>query len=269
MAIKVDVIVTAGALPAIAARRATDRLPIVFIGAADPVTSGTAASLARPGGNVTGLSLLLPELVGKRLELFKHAIPSIRRVAVLWQPGGFDARTEQDLLKGAAMAARALGLELRFFEARSPADIGRAFSERQMRVSTLSRPCRRRCSAASSDVSSPWRPGTGFPRCSSSGVRRWRRTDVLWTRSFRPVPACRRLRRQDPQRRAACDLPVEQPTKFELVVNLKTAQELGLSLSIRCRARGRADPVTQRNQQDEDALDRAVCLSRRIKAVPS
>lgn len=138
VAMKVEVIVTAGALPAIAARKATGQLPIVFIGAADPVTSGLVASLARPAGNLTGLSLLLPELVGKRLELFKQAIPPIRRVAVLWQPGGFGARTEEDLLKGAETAAAALSLELRFVEARRPADIDRAFSEmKNARVDAL------------------------------------------------------------------------------------------------------------------------------------
>ena len=124
VASKVDVIVTAGALPAIAARRATERLPIVFIGAADPVTSGLVASLAQPGGNVTGLSLLLPELVGKRLELFKHAIPSLRRVAVLWQPGGSGAQTEQDL----GRRARRRRLPLR--RLRHPPERGRGALQR-------------------------------------------------------------------------------------------------------------------------------------------
>jgi len=75
--LKVDVIVTVAALPALAALDATRTLPTVFIGAADPVTSGIVSSLAQPGGNVTGLSLLLPELVGKRLELFEQAVPGI------------------------------------------------------------------------------------------------------------------------------------------------------------------------------------------------
>ena len=108
--LKVDVIVTVAALPALAALDATRTLPIVFIGV--PVTSGIVSSLAQPGGNVTGLSLLLPELVGKRLELFKQAVPGISRIAILWQPGGSGKQTERDLSRGAEAAARALGLQL-------------------------------------------------------------------------------------------------------------------------------------------------------------
>jgi len=104
--------VTVAALPALAALDATRTLPTVFIGAADPVTSGIVSSLAQPGGNVTGLSLLLPELVGKRLELFKQAVPGISRIAILWQPGGSGKQTERDLSRGAEAAARALGLQL-------------------------------------------------------------------------------------------------------------------------------------------------------------
>ena len=91
--------------------------------------SGLVTSLARPGGNVTGLSILAPELVGKRLELLKQAVPGVSRVAVLWQPGALGERTEKDMLKGAEVAARALGVRLQFVEARGPADFDRAFSD--------------------------------------------------------------------------------------------------------------------------------------------
>ena len=114
---------------ALAAKQATRTLPIVFTVAADPVTSGLVTSLARPGGNVTGLSLLGPELVGKRLEQLKQAVPGVTRVAVLWQPGGQGERTNKDLLKAAEVAARALGVRLQFIEARGPDDFDRAFSE--------------------------------------------------------------------------------------------------------------------------------------------
>ena len=90
---------------------------------------GLVTSLARPGGNVTGLSILSPELVGKRLELLKQAVPGVSRVAVLWQPGALGERTEKDMLKGAEVAARALGVRLQFVEARGPADFDRAFSD--------------------------------------------------------------------------------------------------------------------------------------------
>jgi putative tryptophan/tyrosine transport system substrate-binding protein len=129
VALKVDVIVAPGTPAALAAKQATTTLPIVFIAVGDPVTSGLVTSLARPGGNVTGSSILDPDLVGKCLEQLKQAVPTVNRVAVLWHPGGFPERTEQDILKGADVAARSLGVQLQFFEARGPADFDRAFSE--------------------------------------------------------------------------------------------------------------------------------------------
>src|SRR6266852_3182084 len=118
VALKVDVIVTANTVAALAAKQATRTLPIVFAAAADPVTSGLVTSLARPGGNVTGLSNLAPELVGKGLELLKQAVPGVSRVAVLWQLGAIDERTEKDRLKRADVAARALGVRLQVVEVR-------------------------------------------------------------------------------------------------------------------------------------------------------
>jgi putative ABC transport system substrate-binding protein len=109
VALKVDVIVAPTTVAALAAKQATRTLPIVFFGSTDPVTSGLVTNLARPDGNVTGLSGLSPELVGKCLELLKQAVPGVSRVAVLWQPGAAGERTEQDTLKGAEVAARALG----------------------------------------------------------------------------------------------------------------------------------------------------------------
>ena len=102
VALKVDVIVVAGStLTAQTAKQATSTLPIVFIAVGDPVGSGLVTSLARPGGNATGLSTLAPELVGKCLEQLKQAVPGVSRVAVLWQPGAFGERTEKDTLKRA------------------------------------------------------------------------------------------------------------------------------------------------------------------------
>jgi len=109
VALKVDVILAASTPHALAAKQATGTLPIVFAAADDAVGSGLVTSLARPGGNVTGLSFLAPELVGKRLELLKQAVPGVTQVAVLWQPGGLGERTEKDQLKEADVAARALG----------------------------------------------------------------------------------------------------------------------------------------------------------------
>ena len=111
VALKVDVIVAEGGstIAALAAKQATRTLPIVFASAADPVGSGLVTSLARPGGNVTGLSNLTAELVGKRLELLTQAVPGVSRVAVLWQPGALGERTDKDMLKEAEVAARRAG----------------------------------------------------------------------------------------------------------------------------------------------------------------
>ena len=115
---------------ALAAKQATKTVPIVFAVVGDPVTSGLVASLARPGGQVTGLATVSPELVSKRLEQLKQAVPGVSRVAVLWQPGGSGERaTDKQMLKAAGVAARALGVQLQFVEARGPADFDRAFSD--------------------------------------------------------------------------------------------------------------------------------------------
>src|SRR2546426_2694593 len=129
VALKVDVIVAGGTPQALAAKQATRTIPIVLTGAGDPVTSGLVTSLARPGGNVTGLSVLRPDLVGKCLEQLKQAVPGVSHVAVLWHPGGHGERTERNILKGAEVAGQALGVRLQFVEVRGPADFDKAFSE--------------------------------------------------------------------------------------------------------------------------------------------
>jgi putative ABC transport system substrate-binding protein len=116
----VDVIVTIGTLAPIAGKRATLTIPIVMTSTGDPVGSGLVASLARPGGNVTGLSLMAPELAGKRLELLKEILPGIFRVAILWNAANPYSAL---VFKEAASAARALGLELQSLEIRAPADL--------------------------------------------------------------------------------------------------------------------------------------------------
>ena len=129
VALNVDVIVVGGTVAALVAKKATRTLPVVFVSAIDPVTDGLVTSLARPGGNVTGLSALAPQLVGKRLEQLKQVVPGVSQVAVLWQPGVLGERTEKDLRKEAEVAARSLGLRLQFVEVRGPDDIDRAFAD--------------------------------------------------------------------------------------------------------------------------------------------
>jgi putative ABC transport system substrate-binding protein len=244
VALKVDVIVTGGTPQALAAKQATRTLPIVFASAPDPVESGLVTSLARPGGNVTGLSALAQELVGKRLEQLKHAVPGVSRVAVLWQPGAFGERTERDMLKEAEVAARALGVRLHFVEARGPEDFDRAFSEMtRARAGALAVSSgsmfiieRRRLV----DLAAKNRLPALYPTRES--------VDAGGLMSYGPNLA-------DAFRRAATyvdkilkgakpgDLPVEQPTKFELVINLKTAKALGLTIPPSLL--GRADQVIQ------------------------
>jgi putative ABC transport system substrate-binding protein len=231
VALKVDVIV-AGATPhTLAAKQATRTLPIVFAAAGDPVSSGLVTSLARPGGNVTGLSVLAPELVGKRLEQLTQAVPWVSRVAFLWQPGAAGERTQKDMLKGAEAAARALGVRLHSVEARGPADIDRAFSDmtraRAGALTVSPSPMfvneRRRLVdlAAKGRLPAvyPWREFVDAGGLMAYGAN--------VADSFRHAATYvdKILKGAKP-----ADLPVEQPTKFELVINLKTAKALGLTI---------------------------------------
>jgi len=244
VALKVDVIVAPNTPAALAARQATRTIPIVFAVAADPVTSGLVTSLARPGGNVTGLSLLGPELLGKCLEQLKHAVPGVSRVAYLWQPGALDERQEKDRLQRADVAARALGVRLQVVEARGPEDFDRAFLDmtraRAGALTVLGGAMlfteRRRLVDLAAKHRLP-------------AVYSWREfVDAGGLMSYGPDLA-------DSLRRAAtyvdkilkgakpADLPVEQPTKFELVINLKTAKALGLTIPQ--SVLGRADQVIE------------------------
>jgi putative ABC transport system substrate-binding protein len=189
------------------------------------------ASLARPGGNITGSTFLGPELVPKRLELLKEALPKVSRVAALWHPGAFGERTTQDMLKGTEAAARTLGVKLQLVEVRRPDELDRAFS-------TMTR--------GRSDAL------IVFP--SSMLFSERRRIVALVAKSRLPSMFNNResvelgglisygVSITDLNRRAAtyvdkilkgakpADLPVEQPTKFEFVINLKTAKALGLTI---------------------------------------
>ncbi len=231
VALKVDVILAGGTPQALAAKQATRTLPIVFAAHADPVGSGLVTSLARPGGNVTGLSLLAPELVGKRLEQLKQAVPGVNRVAGLWEPGAYVELTERDILKETEVAARALGVRLQFVEARGPADFDRAFSDMT-----------RARAGALTVWSTPM--FTGERRRLVDLAAKNRLPAVYAQRDFVDAGGLMSYGPNGPDlfRRAAtyvdkilkgakpADLPVEQPTKFELVINLKTAKALGLTI---------------------------------------
>jgi putative ABC transport system substrate-binding protein len=227
--LNVDVIV-AGSTPAPeAAQRATSTIPIVMANHADPVRSGLVASLARPVRNVTGLSLLAPELVGKQLQLLKEAVPGISRVAVLSQP---TIPTHALLLREAEVAARSLKVQLQVLEARAPSDFASAFS------------------AMTKD-----RAG-GLIVLAGGAMFFNHRTRIVELAAQSRLPAIHPRKEyaeagglmayggnlRESFRRAATyvdkilkgakpgDLPIEQPTKFEFVVNLKTAKALGLTI---------------------------------------
>jgi putative ABC transport system substrate-binding protein len=231
VALKVDVIVAPSTPHALAAKQATKTIPIVFASAPDPVTDGLVTSLARPGDNVTGLSNLTPELVGKCLELLTRAVPAVSRVAVLWQPGARGERTDKDMLKAGDVAARALGVRLQFVEARGPADFDRAFSDmtraRADALTVLPSPMfineRRRLVdlAAKNRLPAvyPWREGVDAGGLMAYGPS----VSDLFRRAATYVDKI--LKGAKPG-----DLPVEQPTKFELIINLKTAKALGLTI---------------------------------------
>jgi len=231
VALKLDIIVAPGTPQALAAKQATTTIPIVFTAASDPVPDGLVASLARPGGNVTGLATISPELVGKGLEQIKRAVPEVTRLAVLWQPGALGERTNKDMLKEADTVARSLRVRLQFVEARAPADFDKAFSD-ATRVgagalavlpSSMFLSERRRLA----DLAAKNRLPAAYPQ------REFVHAGGLM--SYGPNVA-------DLFRRAAiyvdkilkgakpADLPIEQPTKFELVINLKTAKALGLTI---------------------------------------
>jgi putative ABC transport system substrate-binding protein len=231
VALKVDVIVTPSTAQALPAKQATSTIPIVFAAASDAVADGLVTSLARPSGNVTGLSLLAPELVGKRLEQLKQAVPGVSRVAFLWQPGGAGEGTEKDMLKRAEVAARALGVRPQFVEARGPADFDRAFSEMTraragaltVLVGAMFIVAQRRLVDLAAKNRLPALYGLreyvdagGFMSYGPNVADLFRRTATYVDKILKGAKPG--------------DLPVEQPTKFELVINLKTAKALGLTI---------------------------------------
>jgi ABC-type uncharacterized transport system substrate-binding protein len=242
VALKVDVIVAPTTVGALAAKQATKTIPIVFAAAGDPVGSGLITSLARPGGNVTGLSRLAPELVDKCLELLTQAVPGVNRVAALWQPGAMGERSDKDMLTGADVAGRALGVRLQFVEARGPEDFDRAFSDMtRARAGALTvlpsamfgNERRRLVDLAAKHrlpAVYPWRDFVDAGGLMAYGVN----TADLYRRAATYVDKI--LKGAKPG-----DLPVEQPTRFELVINLKTAKALGLTIPQ--SVLGRADEV--------------------------
>jgi len=224
--LKVDVIMVGTSTGVRAAATATKTIPIVAVDLeSDPIANGWAASLARPGGNITGFFLDLPDLSGKRLEQLKEVVPGLSRVAVLWD--SFQDRTP---LKAMEASARALGLGIVMLEVRGPEDFGRAFrravKERAQAVLVWGSPMVDGNAAEITALATqhrlpiaglfPFHPESGFLMSYGPDV------DDLIRRSI--VYADQILKGEKPG-----NLPVQRPAKFYLVLNLKTAKVLGIT----------------------------------------
>ncbi len=245
VALKVDVILAANTQAALAAKQATRTIPIIFAGPADPVSSGLVTSLARPGGNLTGLlSLPTPELLGKNLELLKQAVPEANRVAALWHRD-YPEPTQKNIRGAADTGARALGLRLQFVEARGgPENFDAAFSEMAKShaeaVIVLTSVMFTGLRQPVVDLAAKYRLPAVYPIRSFVDDGGLMSYGPLWADIYRRAATYvdKILKGARP-----ADLPVEQPTKFELVINLKTAKALGLTIPPSVLAR--ADQVIE------------------------
>lgn len=235
--LKVDVIVTGGTA-VVAAKEATSSIPIVFVGAGDPVGSGFVASLARPAGNITGLSSQQADAATKRLELLREIVPALHQLAIMGDVGNPSTVVE---MREAEAAARALGLQVATSEIRKSEDIGHAFDAFRGRADALFVPAaplvttnRVRINtlalAARLPIMHALRENVEAGGLVSYGAS----LPDLWRHAADYVD--RILRGEKPS-----DLPVEQPTKFDLVINLTTAKALGLTIPEQLLAR--ADEV--------------------------
>ncbi len=239
--LKVDVIVAAVTQDILAAKNATRAIPIVMASPADPVTAGLVESLARPGGNITGLSQMAPEMAGKRLELLKEIVPTLSRVAVLWNPQN-PASGSPLSWKEIQLPARELGVQLHSLEARSSNDFDKAFEDatkaRAGALAIMPDPLFAGNLKRIADLAAKSRLPSIFHLsefANSGGLVTYGpdRSD-MYRRAATYVDKILKGRKP-------ADLPVEQPRKFELVINLKTAKQIGLTIPPNVLAR--ADKV--------------------------
>jgi putative tryptophan/tyrosine transport system substrate-binding protein len=237
---KVDVIVTSGTPLILAARQATATIPIVFTAAGDPVGSGLVASLARPGGNITGLSVLAPDLAGKRLGLLRELVSGLRRVAIMGNVGNPVIVQE---LQEYQTAARSLGLDVTVSEIRQVTDIAPALEKLKGQADALY-VCQDLLTFSNWNRINTMSLGVRLPTLQASRESIEAAGLISYGPNF-PDLSRRAGDYVDKILRGAraADLPVEQPTKFDLVINLITARALGLDVPPMLLAR--ADEVIE------------------------
>jgi len=226
--LKVDVLLASLTPAAAAAKNATRTIPIVFHGGFDPVALGLVDSMARPGGNVTGFTAIAPTLAGKRLELLKETVPKLSRVAVMWDPQNPGSAQQW---KESQLPARVLGLQLHSIEVSSAGKFEAAFKEainaRTAALAVMASPFFYSNQKQLTDLAIKNRLPVTYPReefVTSGGLMSYgsdrsesfRRAALMVDKILKGAKTA--------------DLPVEQPTKFELVINLKTANQIGLRI---------------------------------------
>jgi len=235
VSLKLDVIVTDTSLATEAAKNATKTIPVVFTSTNDPVGDGQVASLARPGGNLTGFSLLAPELNEKRLELLKESVSKLRRVAFLTRLG---TATGEQRFKEAEVAAKGLGLRLQLLRAKGADDLESAFdaakrsgvqavlahpstfiTANRARIIELAAKHRLPVIFAGAEAAE----AGGLMSYGPNIVDNYRRSAVYVDKILKGTKPA--------------DLPVQQPTKFEFVINLKAAKQIGLTIPLNVLAR--------------------------------
>ena len=239
--LKVDIIVTHGVLATQAAQRASKTIPIVCFGCGDAVSVGLVKSLARPGGNVTGLTVLAPEVSGKRVELIKEVVPGLKRLAVLWNSNNPVSKPE---LEEAEAAARSAGLQIQSISLSTPNDLQLVFNkmttDRAQALMILSDAMLygNRRQIADRATANHLPTITYTREFAKSGALIGYGPDLNVITGRAAIYVDKILKGAKPR-----DLPIEQPTKFELVINMRTARTLGLTLPPTLV--GRADEVIE------------------------
>ena len=211
------------------AKKATSTIPIVMVAVSDPVAAGIVASLAQPGGNVTGTSAMSADLIGKQLELLSETVPKVSRVAALWNPANPVFQAMQ--LRETETAAQALGIRIQSVQARDADGIERGFAiiakENSKALLVLGDPVFNTHRKKIADMAIKHRLPT------VSGVREYAEAGLLATYGPSFAESCRRAAKYVDKilnGTKPADLPIERPTKFDLVINLKTAKQIGMTV---------------------------------------